>query len=326
MLSIQELPIPTVHLPIGGNCTPESIVKYSREFEPQVFYSTITSLCKIAEWLASERAAYESSDGRHSWDGVHGKTNGQSSSPDKQITPGTLNGVRLLLFSGEPFFEDQRALISRAFPGAIIRSLVYGSIDAGVIGFPTFDPDSRVHTVASPFVVVEILDSNDKPITENGVSGSVVATNLMRKLMPIVRYPVGDRACWTDYEKGEFRLLDRDGIGARIGPVTMDFTQMRQIVADALKGREIGGMQAVVDRWEIMDRLTLKIAYKPETEAALCESMILEQFEKERPMFQDHVQRKMIAPLKVKWVETSDLWVNPRSGKIANILDRRLEQ
>lgn len=94
----------------------------------------------------------------------------------------TLPKIHLLLFSGEHMYEDQHGLIRRAFPNAVIRSLAYGSMDAGLVGRPADDVnDSGVHKVNHPTVVLEIVDEDGNVVTEPGKQGSIVMTNLCRR-------------------------------------------------------------------------------------------------------------------------------------------------
>ena len=51
----------------------------------------------------------------------------------------------------------------------------------------------------SEATVVEILDEETlEPVSKVWQEGLVVLTNLTRKLMPLLRYPVGDRGMWTE--------------------------------------------------------------------------------------------------------------------------------
>ncbi|KAK8012846.1 hypothetical protein PG991_010221 [Apiospora marii] len=218
ILSVYHLPsgAGAVQLPIAGHVGLESMEGHLVEFEAGVVLATVTTMCKLAERALGA-----------------GKTHPY---------------VRLLLFSGEAFYADQAGLLRAAFPNAAVRSLIYGSMDCGVIGLPPppslsdgTNNDPRLHQVNNPAIVVEILDDDGekggKPITTPGVAGRLVVTNLERRLMPIVRYPSGDRAAWVDHSRALFRILDRDRTAIRLGPVSIDFVDLRRVVAAALEGR-----------------------------------------------------------------------------------------
>lgn len=57
----------------------------------------------------------------------------------------TLSTISVLMFSGEAFHADQEVAIRKAFPNARVHSLVYGSIDAGALGYSISDADTRLH-------------------------------------------------------------------------------------------------------------------------------------------------------------------------------------
>ncbi|KKY35731.1 putative amp-dependent synthetase ligase [Diaporthe ampelina] len=240
ILSVFYLPIHervgAVQLPVAGHVTTESMVTHILEFEGTVVLSTVTTMVKMAELMASA--------------GRHGRNTAES--------------VRLLLFSGEALYSDQVGIMKRAFPNAELRSLVY---------------------------------------------------------------PSGDRAEWVDYESGLFRVLGRDQTAIRLGPVSIDFTHLREAVYSALgPERHVSGVQAVVGRQDAKDLLTVLVAFQPacgaeETELQL---RVSEELGKARPMFKGHVDLGLVNPLRVLFVKAEELTVNERSGKSINVVDKRL--
>lgn len=315
ILSVFYLPIHervgAVQLPVAGHVTTESMITHILEFEGTVVLSTVTTMVKMAELLTGV--------------GWQGRC--------------TADSVRLLLFSGEALYNDQVGIIKRAFPNAELRSLVYGTMDCGVIGlpphaeakeqFPIADGlrDPRVHQVNRPGIIVEIIKEDGAATTEPGTPGSLVVTNLERRLMPVVRYPSGDRAEWIDFETGLFRVLGRDQTAIRLGPVSIDFTHLREAVSSALgPDRYVSGTQAVVDRKDAKDRLTVLIAFQPVSDAEEMELRlkVTEELGKARPMFKGHVELGLVNPLCVSFVRAENLTVNERSGKSINVVDKRL--
>ncbi|WP_324787468.1 phenylacetate--CoA ligase family protein [Streptomyces sp. H51] len=291
-LALQESSVPAVHLPIAGSPAPEVVAETMAEPRATVVLATPTTLARVA---------------------AHFVARGES-----------LASVRLFLFSGEAFHADQRPLLTKAFPRADIRSLGYASVDAGVLAAPVGgEPDTRVHRVHRPHKLVEIVDEHTgEPIREPGRPGLVLATDLVRRLMPVIRYPVGDVAEWVDQEDGRFRLLGRSETGARLGPMTVYLEDLRAVVDEVSGGRPISGMQAVQRRRDAKDELVLRIAGEiedPERFAAL----VVARFDELRPAFGEHVGAGMIHPLTVEHVPLAKLAVNPRSGKLVRLLDQR---
>ncbi|MEU0375077.1 AMP-binding protein [Streptomyces sp. NPDC006283] len=294
--SLVHAPVDNVRLPIGGAAPLESTVPILQDFAAEVVAGTPTTLCRLAEHLISS--------------GVR------------------LDAVELVLFGGEALFADQRRLLAAAFPNSKVRSVGYASVDAGLLGRPVPGSDPRVHRAFTPQSVVEILDdATDEPVTEPGRPGRVVVTSLFRRLMPVIRYPAGDRAEWTDTRSRHFRILGRAEEGVRVGPVSLYSQDAQDAVAAADTAGRVFAMQLVVRRWDGRDGLVLRLATAPgDDEPAGLEPLakgVVTELETARPLYPDSVRAGFVHPLSVEWARHRDLSVNPRSGKLVRVLDER---
>ncbi|MGI5450917.1 phenylacetate--CoA ligase family protein [Streptomyces sp. CA-243310] len=293
--SLAHAPVSNVRLPIGGGAPLESTVSALQDFGAHVVAGTPTTLCRLAEHLTS--------------------------------TGRRLPQVELLFFGGEALFSDQRRLLAGAFPNAEPRSLGYASVDGGLLGRPVAGPDTRTHRPFTPHTVVEILDeTTGEPIREAGRPGRVVVTQLFRSLMPVIRYPAGDRAEWTGGEGGEFRILGRAEEGVRVGPVSLYWDDATNAVAEADADGLVTGTQLVVRRWEGRDGLILRLATAPEHDPGTREALakaVVEGLNTARPLYPDSVAAGFVHPLGVEWTRHRDLVVNSRSGKLVRVLDER---
>ncbi|MGW2633614.1 phenylacetate--CoA ligase family protein [Streptomyces chattanoogensis] len=297
--SLAHAPVDNVRLPIGGAAPLETTAPALEDFRAQVVAGTPTTLCRLAAHL---------------------------------ITTGRqLPAVELLFFGGEPLFADQRPLLAAAFPNAEPRSLGYASVDAGLLGRPVPGPDPRVHRTFTPHTVLEILDeTTGEPLREAGRPGRVVVTQLYRRLMPVLRYPAGDRAEWTDPDAGCFRILGRADEGVRVGPVSLSAQDAQDAVAKADSGGRIVSTQLVVRRWEGRDGLVLRLATAPgddgaDDDAALeaLGHMVVDGLNQARPLYPESVAAGHVHPLTVEWARHADLVVNSRSGKLVRVVDER---
>jgi phenylacetate-CoA ligase len=306
VLSVMAMPVPVVHVPIGGlNEIPEA-VQLVKNTDSTVLLTTATSLVKIANHLTS-----------------HGET---------------IDRIRCVLFGGEPLFPEQEKAIRLAFPGATsVKSCIYGSIDAGVLAMAAPGNDSRLHQGFNDTVVLEIVqnDGSSSPavINRNGEPGMLIATNTLRHLCPVIRYPTGDRAAWVDKEKGLFHLLGRAGQAVRIGPVSVDVTDLRTVVDTVCASADIvvQGLQAVVSRIDSADQLQCMIATTPTTIADLAlqqttADAIATELYQQRPMFKQHVEHELIAPLLVRFVYFEELHLAKGSQKVLSVVDTRFDQ
>ncbi len=231
--------------------------------------------------------------------------------------------IELLLFGGDLLFSDVRPMLARAFPKAAISSLGCASNDAGLIGAPVPGDDVRVHEAFANRTQVEIIDdATGEPITAVGVPGRLVVTNLFRTLMPIIRYPVGDRAEWADPQRQRFRLIGRSMEGGRVGPVAMPTEEIRAVLVAADPHHIITGMQMVQRRWEGRDGLILRLASSQEPPAELTQQLI-DAVYAARPLYPSEVALGTIHHLQIEWVQRSQLVTNPRTGKLVQVVEER---
>ncbi|MFJ9820758.1 phenylacetate--CoA ligase family protein [Streptomyces sp. NPDC101151] len=291
--SLHRSPAANVRLPIGGATPWESTAATLEEFQVQVVAGTPTTLCSLAERLTSA--------GR--------------SLPD----------VELLFFGGECLFGDQLPLLAGAFPKAQVRSLGYASVDAGLLGEAVPGGDPRVHRVFTPYTMVEILDEEtDRPVAGDGVPGRLVVTDLRRRLMPVLRYPAGDRAEWVDRNAGVFRILGRAEEGVRVGPVSLYTQDVHDIVMAADSAGEVTGLQLVVRRCNGRDGLVLRLATgEPGAGNTALADAVATAVLAQRPLYRSATAAGHVNPLTVQWVRHQDLAVNPRTGKLIRVVDER---
>lgn len=284
--ALQRSPIDLVQLPVTGSAPVEFTLTTMQDFDANVVAGFPTTLCRLASHVLDE--------------------------------VGSLPLVRLVLFSGEALYDDQRALLQQAFPNAEFRSFVYGSVDGGIIGTAVLGSDDpRVFRSFVDSSVLEIVDvETGEVITEPGRPGRLLQTDLTRRLQPMIRYPVGDMAEWVDVEDGIFRLLGRADEGARVGPVTLHLDHLRAAVDRA--GVVHTGVQIVIRRVDARDQLVLRVAGAPQVSL---EADVRDEVYVISPRFELQVGRGTVAPLAIEWV--SALEVNPRSGKTVRLIDER---
>ncbi|HEX6681913.1 MAG TPA: hypothetical protein VF062_03930 [Candidatus Limnocylindrales bacterium] len=288
--ALHNAPVENVRLPVA-NAPDDYIAKLIDDFGVEVLAGEPMKLASVATYIID---------------------NGRSA-----------DSIELVLFAGDILFNDLRPTLSRAFPKAVISSLGYASVDAGLVGAPVPGDDVRVHEAFPNRTVVEIVDdTTGEPITAAGVPGRLVVTNLFRTLMPIIRYPTGDKAEWTDLEHRRFRLVGRSMEGARVGTVAMPTEDIRAVLISADPRHHITGMQMVQRRWDGKDGLVLRLACVGEPPAGLSEQLI-EAVYAARPLYPSEVEAGAIHHLRVEWVRRGELVTYPRTGKLVQVVDER---
>ena len=236
--------------------------------------------------------------------------------------------VRLILYIGELLHQDQKDLLGRAFPSAQIGPIQYGSVDGGLIGLPEDPPGSTdqnptCYIVDTSTMIMELITDTGELITAEGVRGNIVITNLVRRLMPVIRYPMGDAAEWTDYSSRKFRLCGRGAVGVRVGPTSYDMESLKQIVAASLIDEKMNGFQVLLRRANRMDEMVFRIACQPQN-TQQSSRKVQGEMDKVHEEWAKEVAEGFVNPLVIEWISVQELLYNARSGKLREIVDLRL--
>ncbi|MFZ6030659.1 MAG: phenylacetate--CoA ligase family protein [Chloroflexota bacterium] len=94
----------------------------------------------------------------------------------------------IVISSAEPLSDENRALIQQAF-GVPPRNN-YGCSEGGVMGYEC--KQGHMHLNAD-WVLFEPVDAAHQPIPAGQLSDRTLITNLANRVMPIIRYELGDR-------------------------------------------------------------------------------------------------------------------------------------
>lgn len=316
MKSLEYAEVPTIQFPIAGQCPSSEGVKFILDFGINTLVGIPSSIINIIEEAHRQ-----------------GK-----SLPIKKI-----------FFGGESMYLDQRARIESLYPHIYISSIGYASVDGGHLGYVTPECKYNEHFLFSNSSIMEIIDEESgEVITESGREGKLVYTNLTRKLMPIIRYPVGDRGEWTFYDSYNphlcrYKLLGRSEEGARVGPVTICRDDLDSVFSSPIiinypnRGTtltlrlDIIQKQMLLEHTNHKDVLSIKLAVANYSDLKLENNLALDYFNEylqkklyaERPLLKNEIDRGNIWPVVIKLCAYNDLEKNPRTGKIKLVIDRR---
>jgi len=104
--------------------------------------------------------------------------------------------LKSIICSSEQMFDFQRNIIEETFKVPVFNR--YGTREFGSIA-----QECKYHNglhVNSERMYIEILNDKDEPC-EDGEMGQLVITDLDNKVMPLIRYRVGDLASWSEIKK-----------------------------------------------------------------------------------------------------------------------------
>lgn len=238
-----------------------------------------------------------------------------------------LCGVETLLYAGESLFAAQLAIFAEVFPNARIASIGYASVDAGLIGASDRDCALGEHRVFERHTLLEIVDElTGEVIEECDRTGLLVVTNLARRLMPLLRYPVGDLACWREpgaTPRRKFALKGRSAYSQRIrvGVMSLFPAEISEIVERIANSNQ---WQLLIENTGYKDILSVKWVPEPQQQnvepllRALQEALVTQY-----PDIDD-LSRDGLLELRVLPCAVTDLSLHPRSGKQPRILDLRV--
>lgn len=296
--SLHQCPTGAVQFPIAGGTPVEEILHLVRDYNIDVIAGVPTSILDIGEHLAK-----------------HG---------------GATPSVRKILYGGESMYPDQRAFLQRVIPGVRIASIGYASVDAGLLGFADESCGHEEHRVFGQASILELVDEETgEVIRETDRPGKIVITSLTRLLMPIIRYPAGDRAVWVEPETAadrKFLLLGRSDEAARVGPMTLYVKDIRDILSLFWERLGIVNFQMCIEHRDMKDFLLLRIvSSQPWETLAPQSSGIIAEISRQRPLYRELVDGGKISPAAIEWIDEKDLIVNPRTGKLRVVIDNRMK-
>ncbi|GAD91799.1 hypothetical protein PVAR5_0376 [Paecilomyces variotii No. 5] len=209
--------------------------------------------------------------------------------------------------------------------------LAYASVKCKIVAFPEYelnhaDEDgdvNPVYKVCDSAVFLEIIGDDGSVIKENGAQGSIVVTNLLKRLQPTIRYSIGDIGEWVDIRSGLFRLKGRSNVGLKIGTALLDRNLIRKLVAQIVGDGVVDSFQTVIRRKDMHNIVIFRIAAEIPTDAGLIPQKLENAIIKSNPSWARNRDAGHIAPIVVEWVQFQDLAFLEASGKLREVIDER---
>lgn len=235
----------------------------------------------------------------------------------------SMPGVERLLYGGESLFPEQLTLLNQVFPNARIGSVGCASVDAGLIGAASPDCCYGEHRVFDTETIIEIVDeANGQPITEPGQNGLLVVTNLQRRLMPIIRYPTGDMACWCEapgQPRRKFALQGRAGSAHRIRVGSLSI--FPDHIARLLRQQAgVLAWQLLLSRQNGMDNIQLLLAGNSSLMPSA--TSMRQALLKDQPAMAKLCDQGFLH-VEVTYCALENMVTHPRSGKLVRVVDNR---
>lgn len=243
--------------------------------------------------------------------------------------------IRKVFYTGEHLYPPEQEYLKETFGVEVIASIGYGTVDAGPIGFQCPHSHGGVHHIHSDHQFVEIVDrrtgSRGAP-AEGAAIGELLITNLNRRLMPLIRYKIGDLGRWVEGDcpcgrsMPRFELLGRSDDVLIVAGHNIPYAEF-QVAASKVPGLS-SMIQLETGVADNRDRLTLRAELvgadagaDTEALAALLEKSVLASV----PVFAEAYHKGLLADLSFEVLPAGGLPRLERTGKVRRIIDTRLK-
>ncbi|MBI5242468.1 MAG: hypothetical protein HY922_02140 [Elusimicrobia bacterium] len=259
-----------------------------------------------------------------------------------------LEGIRIdkLYYGGEHLYDSEKEELKRKFDIRTILAPGYGTVDTWYIGYqcmkcPTgvfhahddqtymeiVDEGSGRHCAAAPYGSGITSPSGDGASQSAAAeAGMLYATPFPRRLTPVVRCRVGDRASWLrepcpcGRATPLFRLLGRGDDVLRIGYDSIDYAHVQK-AAGGVKGL-LSAVQMEKRRVAGKDQLVVRAESEapPSRRKALAKTLA-ERIVRDRPTLRRLAAEGSVWPVRVEILPQGGIPRSARTGKLARVID-----
>lgn len=241
-----------------------------------------------------------------------------------------LKGARIerLYYGGEHLYEADRDELRGRFGIRKVFAPGYGTVDTWYIGYQCSACGPGVFHAHDDQCYMEVVDEEAKSPCGPGREGMLYATALPRRLTPIVRYRVGDRARWLGdpcpcgRTTPLFELLGRGDDVLRIGYDSIDYAYLQDCVR-RVRGLS-GAAQMQKEREKGRDRLILRVeSALPASSRRRLGRLLEREVVARRPSLEKLLSQGSVHPLRVEVGPEGSIKLNARTGKLVRVIDDR---
>lgn len=240
--------------------------------------------------------------------------------------------IRKVFYTGEHLYPSEQEYLKETFGVEVIASIGYGTVDAGPIGFQCPYSHGGVHHVHMDHQFVEIVDRRTKERAGSGGIGEVLITNLNRRLMPLIRYKIGDLGRWVEGDcpcgrsMPRFELLGRSDDVLIVGGHNIPYAEF-QLAASGIPGLS-SMVQLETGVEDHRDRLTVRaelVGAKEDADTAALAQVLKDGILAKVPVLRDAYQKGVLANLDFEVLPAGALPRLERTGKVRRIIDTRIK-
>ncbi len=278
-----------LHLPVGGASDMENMLKYLQLFKVNALVGLPSIIIKLAEEISRR---------------------------------GLELRIEKILYGGEHLRPQTCDFLQKTIGATSIRSAGYACVDTGPVGWQCDHLEGSVHHVLQQYCYAEILDPTTLKPVVGDQPGEIIATNLDRILMPVVRYRTGDLGRWVKVENcpcgfsgPSFELLGRCDDLLVVGGINL----MPVDVAAGLEQLPVSQSFQMVARTSAgKDLLIIRL----EAEQRLSDTQVIDSLRAGSYKIAESLHEGWMN-IEIEWFKPNEIKRNERTGKLKTVIDER---
>jgi len=239
--------------------------------------------------------------------------------------------LKMMATGGEHFLDQAKAFVKPLLDVQQFVSAGYSSNDTGPIGYQCSHCSAGIHHLFKENCLVEVLDEENLLPVPAGETGKLVVTKLNNRLMPIIRYDIGDRgrivehSCPCGRTDPLFELLGRSDDILNIGGYNVSPDHLASVIA---KVTGLSPHFRMIARTEGPRALLYveceTVSCCSDIEAEQFRYELFEQLKETMPAFCSLLKNEQsIAEPCFAVLQPGSIPRNPRTGKIRRVIDER---
>jgi len=232
-------------------------------------------------------------------------------------------GIKKIYYGGEHMSPAMVEHYKKEFGVEVVKSAIYGSNDAGPLGYSCTHCEGSVHHVMNRTQYLEIFKTDEDTPVEEGETGRLIFTSLNRKGQELFRYEIGDLGRWVTEpcacgrKAPRFELLGRFGDIFKMGPL-FNYTEFKKILDEKLGYAD--DLQLILDTTKAnKQKIVVRInKASGQDEKKVCDTLL-----NNYSYLYDMVVNDGLIDLSAELIEATDFIKIESSGKLHNIIDKR---
>jgi phenylacetate-CoA ligase len=242
-----------------------------------------------------------------------------------------LDHIKTIAYAGEHMSKEVRKYIGESLGVENIRALAYTSADVGLMGYQCSGCQPNEYHLPKGYQYMEIYDFENERLCNEGEQGEVIITGLVKHAMPIIRYRLGDVACFTGKacscgdSNPVFTLSGRAGEDFKLGGAYISMNVIEETVGK-FSGHKGVSMNHTLTLEDAVNQMDIILAIESSDPAASesCTEAIKDELMARIPEIKVGLEMNFIRNYEITFLQIGALERSPITGKVKRLNDKRV--